>query len=308
MKVILLVLLIVSFGVFSGEVIITFNKNTYLGVKPLHLSDIAKIESKNENVKNAISELILDWKGQYFKIENSEVEQVILNELGSTVQVVFKGWKDVYVKECFPPDYLKLSNLAKDFISSNLNSEKQRVKEIYVDSHALNACWPEQVNEIKVEFSKSKILTNKPRLKFLVNGNQELLVFFNAEYEERQLFSSKSYIRGETVNPSKLLSRWVSVNEMVVDEYIDQSRLYQAKKLIEMGAKIGVNNVVIKPDLKRGDIVNVIFKRNKIRIEGQGKLVNDGFYGEKVQVLLSSFSEPVTVIINEQNEAVIDEN
>ncbi|GAX88108.1 flagella basal body P-ring formation protein FlgA [Lebetimonas natsushimae] len=57
-----------------------------------------------------------------------------------------------------------------------------------------------------------------------------------------------------------------------------------ASKVISKNAVITKNNTKIKPDILKGDSINVVFKGNGIEIYSKGKALNDANINDKIKV------------------------
>lgn len=77
------------------------------------------------------------------------------------------------------------------------------------------------------------------------------------------------------------------------------------RKPLAVGATVKANDVVAPRLVKRGDLVTLVFKNNRITLSTQGKAEEDGVLGGRVSVLNASSNRKVDGIVGPSGEVIV---
>lgn len=137
----------------------------------------------------------------------------------------------------------------------------------------------------------------------LNNGQKSYLIYAYIEAFKEGYVADKKISSGEEIKNSVRKTKINITN--LRDELVTDIGKFSAKKRISPNRPITMSDVYLTYDIKKGDIIKILYISDTIKVETMGESLEDGYKGKKIRIKNLTSGKIITAVYRGQKVAVV---
>ena len=275
-------------------------KTVYRGESP-KVGDIFRaVDIKNQEKEvNDILQLVVAIKGEKEWLSASEV---LFSSTGIVTSLKGKLWFEIC--HAFNSDEIKDQVLKQ--IEIQLGDLPVRITDLTMKNHANSFCINsgEKVKSIQVMMRNR--LSERVETQIEFTDGRIFSQVFSVHYEAEIMVVNKRHLINEKIGSQDWQLVWKRINNINIDQIllpITQKLL--VKRQLFPGEMLSTKNVIIYPQVQKGEQVKLMLKKGSFSIESKARALSSGYNGDSIKVLVDRATSPVTALIINEGEVSV---